>query len=174
MERGKVRRNLATWRAEPLVTQKQHHISLSMKKCTYCGKEYPEDATACAIDGQALESDAPKPPTSLPSQNDQHVAVVKRLTRIAPLQAGIVLGVFYGVLSVIAVPFLALTAMSAIKANTPIAAVGVLIVIGLPLIYAVCGFIGGVIAAFLYNLIAKFTGGLEFETRESPRIRPPS
>ena len=28
-----------------------------MKKCTYCGKEYPEGAEVCAIDGQPLVSD---------------------------------------------------------------------------------------------------------------------
>jgi hypothetical protein len=25
-----------------------------MKKCTYCGQQYPDEASACAIDGQAL------------------------------------------------------------------------------------------------------------------------
>ncbi|HXS67216.1 MAG TPA: hypothetical protein VN761_00135 [Candidatus Polarisedimenticolia bacterium] len=30
-----------------------------MKKCTYCGQEYPDDATVCAIDQQPLVSDAP-------------------------------------------------------------------------------------------------------------------
>lgn len=33
-----------------------------MKKCTYCGKEYPEEATTCALDGQALEVVTVKPP----------------------------------------------------------------------------------------------------------------
>jgi hypothetical protein len=37
-------------------------------------------------------------------------------------------------------------------------------VIFLPIIYAVLGFIGGVIAAFIYNLVAKWTGGVEFTT----------
>jgi hypothetical protein len=32
-----------------------------MKKCTYCGKEYPEEALVCAIDHEPLESDIPKP-----------------------------------------------------------------------------------------------------------------
>jgi hypothetical protein len=27
-----------------------------MKKCSYCGKEYPDNATVCAIDGEVLES----------------------------------------------------------------------------------------------------------------------
>lgn len=30
-----------------------------MKKCIYCGKEYPDEATACAIDGQSLLSPIP-------------------------------------------------------------------------------------------------------------------
>ena len=32
-----------------------------MKKCTYCGKEYPDEAEVCAIDQEPLESDAPVP-----------------------------------------------------------------------------------------------------------------
>ena len=32
-----------------------------MKKCTYCGKEYPEEASVCAIDQQPLVSDIPTP-----------------------------------------------------------------------------------------------------------------
>jgi hypothetical protein len=32
-----------------------------MKKCTYCGKEYPEEALVCAIDHEPFESDIPKP-----------------------------------------------------------------------------------------------------------------
>jgi hypothetical protein len=32
-----------------------------MKKCTYCGKEYPEDAVVCAIDQEPLQSDSPAP-----------------------------------------------------------------------------------------------------------------
>lgn len=39
-------------------------------------------------------------------------------------------------------------------------------VIFLPIIYAVVGFIGGVIAAFIYNLVAKWTGGVEFTTED--------
>ncbi len=32
-----------------------------MKKCTWCGKEYANDAELCAIDGQALEGNEPPP-----------------------------------------------------------------------------------------------------------------
>ena len=38
-----------------------------MKRCVYCGKEYPDDATVCSLDQQAVTSDGrplrtPKPP----------------------------------------------------------------------------------------------------------------
>lgn len=32
-----------------------------MKRCTYCGKEYPDEATMCAIDGQPLAKFPPDP-----------------------------------------------------------------------------------------------------------------
>ena len=36
-------------------------------------------------------------------------------------------------------------------------------IIVLPVLYGIFGFIGGLIWAFLYNLAAKFTGGLEVD-----------
>jgi hypothetical protein len=33
----------------------------NMKKCTYCGTEYPDDALICSIDKQPLQSDVPTP-----------------------------------------------------------------------------------------------------------------
>jgi len=35
-----------------------------MKKCTYCGKQYPDDAAACAVDADPLETI--EPPKTLP------------------------------------------------------------------------------------------------------------
>jgi len=32
-----------------------------MKKCTDCGKEYPDETQVCAIDQEPLQSDAPTP-----------------------------------------------------------------------------------------------------------------
>jgi hypothetical protein len=37
-------------------------------------------------------------------------------------------------------------------------------IIILPIFYGVIGFIGGIITAFLYNLIAGWVGGIEIET----------
>jgi hypothetical protein len=95
----------------------------------------------------------------------------KQLTYVAPLKAGIVLGVLYGVLSLIFVPFFLIVAMFSKKSGAAAPMIfGVGFAIVMPVIYAVVGFVGGIIAAALYNLIAKWTGGFEFETRE---IAPP-
>ena len=47
----------------------------------------------------------------------------------------------------------------------PVIFTGVFIIF-LPIIYAVLGFIAGIIAAFVYNVVAKWTGGIEFTTQE--------
>jgi hypothetical protein len=97
----------------------------------------------------------------------------KRLTNVNPLKLGITLGVIYGIMSlIIAVPvFLIMSLVGAASAARgggqalPAIFSGVFVIF-LPIIYAVVGFIGGVIAAFIYNLVAKWTGGVEFTTEE--------
>jgi hypothetical protein len=97
----------------------------------------------------------------------------KRLANVNPLKLGITLGVIYGIVSlIIVVPLFLLMSLvgaaSAAKGNgqaLPALFSGVFIIF-LPVIYAVLGFIGGVIMAFVYNLVAKWTGGVEFTTEE--------
>ena len=86
----------------------------------------------------------------------------KRLTYVAPLQLGIVFGILYGAISLIIVPFILIISLSHGGGARA------LLLIFLPVIYAVMGFIGGVISAFVYNLVAKWTGGVEFTTQEVP------
>jgi hypothetical protein len=88
----------------------------------------------------------------------------KRLTYISPLQLGIVLALVYGIISLIAVPFLLLGAMFG-----PHGGFGAIFVIFIPIIYAVCGFIGGVLSAFVYNIVAKWSGGIEYIAAEAPQ-----
>jgi hypothetical protein len=93
--------------------------------------------------------------------------MTKRLKRIAPLKTGIVLGVLYALLSILIVPFFMLAgfgAMAAAKqggAEVPFAFMFGIGALFLPVLYGVMGFIFGVIAAAVYNLVAKWTGGLE-------------
>ena len=111
----------------------------------------------------------------------------KQLTRIVVFKTGIFLATLFGVLSLIfVIPFVLLSA-----------SLGVLIVhsfphasgtcfspslfgaalggasalvgsITIPIFCALVGFISGIIVAAVYNLIAKLTGGLEFEVRDFP------
>jgi hypothetical protein len=41
-----------------------------MKKCTYCGKEYPDDATVCPTDGAPVTATGMIPPPAPPLPND--------------------------------------------------------------------------------------------------------
>jgi len=52
-----------------------------MKSCTYCGKEYPEEASVCSIDGRPLHAVIPRPPI----QTDPSVAP----TPFAPAQPSV-------------------------------------------------------------------------------------
>ncbi len=91
----------------------------------------------------------------------------KQLTYVAPLRAGIVLAALYGILSLIFAPLFLLAALVASKqGGTAPAIFGVGFAVMMPLLYAAAGFLVGLIAAALYNLIAKWTGGFEFEVRD--------
>jgi len=96
----------------------------------------------------------------------------KRLIHVAPLQLGITLGILYAILAIIIlIPVFLLISLAGVvgaaQTGTALPAVfsGVFLIF-LPVIYGVLGFIVGVIMAFIYNLVAKWTGGVEFTTQE--------
>jgi hypothetical protein len=80
----------------------------------------------------------------------------KRISHISPLQLGIVSGLLYGIISLIIVPFFLIATLLGH------AGPGAIFAIFLPIIYGVMGFIVGVLTAFVYNLVANWTGGIEF------------
>jgi len=85
----------------------------------------------------------------------------KELRHIQPVQAGKILAILYGIIGIIMLPFFLLTmALSprGIETTAPM-----LIMIFL---YPVMGFLGGIIMAALYNLVAKWVGGLRFTLEE--------
>jgi len=89
-----------------------------------------------------------------------------QLRRIGPLSAARVTGVLYFLLGAIAALFLLLASglggfAAANRGNfnppdTPI-------ILVIPIFYGIGGFIGGLITAALYNVVAGLTGGLEFD-----------
>ena len=109
----------------------------------------------------------------------------KRLSRISLLQLGVVLAVFYGLLSlIIIVPMGALSAVfwaschavgsdpsfhaPAGSCPPPSGILGGFMMILMPILYAVMGFVLGIISGAVYNLVAKWTGGIEFTVTDAP------
>ena len=90
------------------------------------------------------------------------------------MKAGLVLGVLYALLACVAVPFLLLAGvgMAAMtRENAAAMPMGFMFGAGalfLPVIYGVFGFLGGLIAAAVYNLVAKWTGGVEITLADIP------
>jgi transmembrane protein DUF3566 len=98
----------------------------------------------------------------------------RRIKRISPLQAGKMLGALYACMGLILLPFFALAAVAgafapsteqSAGASAPALFVGMMFGFGIfmPIIYGVMGFIGGIIAAALYNVFARWIGGIEVE-----------
>ena len=101
-----------------------------------------------------------------------------KLKRIAPLQAGKMLAAFYGLLSLVLVPFMfagmTIASLAARHSGGPAPAFPLMLGMGmgfllfLPVLYALMGFIFGVISAWLYNLLTKWIGGFELEFEPTP------
>jgi hypothetical protein len=91
--------------------------------------------------------------------------VSKQLTRIAPWQAGKLFAVMYFFLSVfLAIPMALISA--SMPSNAPGPHFGIGVFIALPFVYAIFGLIFVPIACWIYNLAAKFVGGLEVSVTE--------
>jgi len=96
------------------------------------------------------------------------LSVKRTLKRIAPLQAGKILGIVYGAMGLLFMPFILL--LSVIASHLPHGQEAPLpFIFGLgfaimaPVFYGVMGFLVGVIGAAIYNLVARWVGGLEVE-----------
>lgn len=102
----------------------------------------------------------PPPPPGAP--------ILKRIKRIGPLQLGKMLAVLYGCMGLLFLPVFLI--MSLVASQAPggpekfgIMAMGVGMAICMPIFYAVIGFVFGIIGAFIYNVVAKWIGGIEVE-----------
>jgi len=91
----------------------------------------------------------------------------RRIKRIAPLQLGKMLAILYGIMGLIFIPFFLLMSLASsqipAQQRPALMAFGAGFVIFMPVMYAVMGFITGVIGAGAYNLVAKWIGGIEVD-----------
>lgn len=102
--------------------------------------------------------------------------MTRRLRRIAPLPIAKIFGILYALVGLIFVPFFAIAGIAGLFAGTGDGNAGAAgVVIGMiamavifPIMYGVMGFFGGIIVAALYNLIARWVGGIEFDVEDVP------
>jgi hypothetical protein len=88
--------------------------------------------------------------------------MIRRITRIAPWQAGKFFAALYFVLGLVfAVPFALVAVFSPPAAGQ--APFGLGFAIALPFLYALGGLIFVPIACWIFNLVANVVGGLEVE-----------
>jgi thiamine transporter ThiT len=99
-----------------------------------------------------------------------------RIRHIPPLRFGIVLGLINGFIGLIVAPILLLTlgaAATAADLNVAPKLLGIPWLFAgaaslfMPFIHAVGGFLVGVLLATVYNLAARWTGGIEFHADDN-------
>jgi hypothetical protein len=97
--------------------------------------------------------------------------VVRRIKRFDPIQLAKMFGVLYGLMGLLLVPIFLLGAFLTSLAPKPAggppaqfaAIFGIGFAVAAPIFYGVMGFLPGLIGGFVYNLVAKWIGGIEVE-----------
>jgi uncharacterized membrane protein len=91
---------------------------------------------------------------------------MQQIRSIGIVSTARIMAVVYGLFSLLFMPFLLLAALAgAASGDSTLAGLGmaavVVLAVLLPLIYAALGFLAGAIGAFIYNLAARWAGGIE-------------
>ena len=109
--------------------------------------------------------------------------MTRRLTRIAPMPVAKIFGILYALFGLIFLPFFVIAGLAGLFAdgsNANAGAAGLMIggmiamAVIFPIMYGVMGFFGGLLVAAMYNLIARWVGGIEFEVEDVPTIDAPA
>jgi hypothetical protein len=99
----------------------------------------------------------------------------RTIKRIAPLQAGKMIGILYACMGLVIMPIFMLAAIGGAFAQSAqghnesaapaVVATGIMFGIGLlaPIFYGVMGFVFGVVGTAVYNLVARWIGGIEVD-----------
>jgi hypothetical protein len=96
---------------------------------------------------------------------------------VGVLSLGKIMGAIYGVLGVIFMPIFLVIGITGSIAGGKGAALGaagaLFIAILFPILYGLMGFAAGAIGAQLYNLFAKWLGGIELQLQAVPALSVP-
>jgi hypothetical protein len=87
----------------------------------------------------------------------------KQIVRVSVLQSAKVAAALYLVISI---PLCVLMLIPAMIMGTGVGGMSVVMLIAMPVLYTVFGFLFTVVGAWIYNLVAAQVGGFEFTTRE--------
>ena len=90
---------------------------------------------------------------------------VAKMQALLGFVLGLIIGVIYGLIFIIMGASMAAIAPreEAAFGGVSTVVIGVIMMIGIPLFYGVLGFIGGLIAALIYNAMAGIIGGIKFD-----------
>lgn len=86
----------------------------------------------------------------------------KRITRVAPFQLGKLFAVLYAIFSI---PVALIMGIAA-SFGPPDQSMPIAMIIAIPVFYVVFGFLFMALAAWLYNVAAKWVGGIEYVTED--------
>jgi len=86
---------------------------------------------------------------------------ILKIKKVNVLKMGFIMAVVYGILSVVIFLIIGVFGL-AIQGQS----LGLLLMVFMPVIYAIVGFIGGIIMGALYNIVSKWLGGIEVEVEE--------
>ena len=91
-----------------------------------------------------------------------------QMRSVRVLQTSLVVALMYFVLSlIICIPMFFITlVMPHASDSSPFAALGSIVFIFIPFVYGILGFILVALSCLIYNLVAKFTGGIAFTLEE--------
>ena len=95
---------------------------------------------------------------------------MKEIKRIDPLSTGKMLGAIYfigGLVILLPVGVISIVPLMLSESGSgSFGTMGMVFMLGAPVIYGVFAFVSGVITAWLYNIVAKHMGGIQIEMGE--------
>jgi hypothetical protein len=96
---------------------------------------------------------------------------------VGVLSVAKVMGAIYGAMGLIFMPIFLLAGIAGSFAGGRGAALGaagaLVLAVLFPILYGAIGFVAGAIGALLYNVFAKWLGGIELELQPTPVLQPP-